>query len=88
MSEVEFLVDNNYFVVEPHECCQFPLLADEFCGKKITKIIGESFTVIMRWQWTFLLLIAQQGDNLKQFTGIPSTLIDLFSVVKMFTVVQ
>jgi len=59
-----------------------------FAAEKVTKIIGESFTVILRWQWTFLLLIAQQGENLKQFTGIPGTLIDLFSVVKMFTVVQ
>lgn len=59
-----------------------------FAPEKITKIIGESFTVILRWQWTFLLLMAQQGENLKQFMGIPSTLIDLFSVVKMFTVVQ
>lgn len=59
-----------------------------FAAEKVTKIIGESFTVILRWQWTFLLLITQQGENLKQFTGIPSTLIDLFSVVKMFTVVQ
>lgn len=59
-----------------------------FAAEKVTKIIGESFTVILRWQWTFLLLITQQGENLKQFTGIPGTLIDLFSVVKMFTVVQ
>ena len=59
-----------------------------FAAEKVTKIIGESFTVILRWQWTFLLLITQQGENLKQFTGIPGTLIDLFSVVKIFTVVQ
>lgn len=59
-----------------------------FAAEKVTKVIGESFTVILRWQWTFLLLITQQGENLKQFTGIPGTLIDLFSVVKMFTVVQ
>ena len=59
-----------------------------FVAEKITKIIGDSLTVIVWWQWTFLLLIAQRGDNLKQFTGIPSTLIDLLSVVKIFTVVQ
>lgn len=59
-----------------------------FVAEKITKIIGESLTVIVRWQWTFLPLIAQGGDNPKQFTGIPRTLIDLFSVVKIFTVVQ
>ena len=55
--------------------------AVNFAAEKITKIIGESFTVIVNWQWTFLLLIAQRGDNVKQFTGIPSTLTDLFKDV-------